>query len=296
MKIEFHGVSKYYKGKAALKDFSATLEPGIYGLLGANGAGKTTLINIFVGILKSDGGRILVDGRDAKALGRDFLRQIGYLPQYPAFYSDFRIWDFLRYICALKEIPRAEGERRAGELLEAVNLSRDADKRIGALSGGMRQRVGIVQALLGGPGILILDEPTAGLDPQERIRFRNLITRFSAGRVVLLATHIVSDVDSIANEVLILKQGVLIRQDTPARLEESLRGKVWELTVSGDGELARFDAFRISNMHRDAEGLHLRILSEDKPSEEAVPASAGLEDVFLYHFGQPEAVPTKEAT
>ncbi len=181
MKISFQNVSKQYKGRYALKDFTTKLTEGVYGLLGANGAGKTTLINIFMGILGSDGGTILIDGQDAKTLGKDFLSKIGYMPQYPIFYRDFTVMDFLLYMCALKGIPAGKGKKRALELLDIVNLSEAKNKKIGALSGGMRQRVGIVQAMLGDPEILILDEPTAGLDPSERIRFRNLISKFAQG-------------------------------------------------------------------------------------------------------------------
>lgn len=188
MKISLRNISKQYKGMSALgkyakgiyalKDFTTELTEGVYGLLGANGAGKTTLINIFVGILGSDGGTVLIDGQDARTLGKDFLSKIGYMPQYPFLYRDFTVMDFLLYMCALKGIPDEQGKRRALELLDIVNLSDAKDKKIGALSGGMRQRVGIVQAMLGDPEILILDEPTAGLDPSERIRFRNLISKF----------------------------------------------------------------------------------------------------------------------
>ena len=183
--ISFQNISKRYKGNYALNNFSAELHEGVYGLLGANGAGKTTLINIFVGILQNDSGTILIDGKDTRELGKNFLSQIGYMPQYPVFYKDFTIIDFLQYICALKGIPALQGKNRALELLNVVNLVDVRNKKIGALSGGMRQRVGIVQAMLGDPKILILDEPTAGLDPSERIRFRNLISQFAQGRIIL---------------------------------------------------------------------------------------------------------------
>lgn len=288
MKITFKGITKQYKGKYALKDFSTQLQEGVYGLLGTNGAGKTTLINIFVGILKSDAGQVLIDGVDVRKLGVEFLARIGYLPQYPQFYKNFQVMEFLQYICALKGISKPHGEKRAKELLEIVNLSEVHHKKIGALSGGMRQRVGIAQAMLNDPDILILDEPTAGLDPQERIRFRNLITKFAHGRTVILATHIVSDIEFIANEVMLLKEGHLLMQDTPRRLMQSMENKVWSLTVSDEALDESLANLKISNMLRDHDGVHLRIIGDEKPRETAVPIQANLEDVFLYHFGEGE--------
>lgn len=290
MELEFIQLTKSYKKKMALDHVSAVLGSGVYGLLGANGAGKTTLINIFVGILKGDGGKILVDGEDAAKLGKDFLAKIGYMPQYPVFYKDFTVLDFMLYMCALKGIPKKEGRERTKELLEIVNLTDAEGKKIGALSGGMRQRVGIAQAMLGNPEILILDEPTAGLDPQERIRFRNLISRFSQDRIVLLATHIVSDVEFIANEVMLLKEGKLIRKNTPEALEHEIDGKVWSLRLSGNEELEAYENYLISNVRRIEGGIDVRILSEELPGKGAIKVKPSLEDVFLYYFGKGEVV------
>ena len=299
MKISLQNISKQYKGKCALgkytldkcalgkyalKNFTAELTEGVYGLLGANGAGKTTLINIFVGILDSDGGTVLIDGQDAKTLGKDFLSKIGYMPQYPIFYRDFTVMDFLLYMCALKGIPANQGKKRALELLDIVNLSDAKDKKIGALSGGMRQRVGIVQAMLGNPEILILDEPTAGLDPSERIRFRNLISQFAQGRTVLLATHIVSDVECIAKEIIILKEGSLVTQGTTDTLEQNIYGKVWEVTVNAEDATRLGKQYYISNMKQQGENFSVRIVSDLLPAANAVKTSPNLEDVFLYYF------------
>lgn len=285
MKIALEHISKQYKGKYVLKDFTTELTEGVYGLLGANGAGKTTLINIFVGILGSSGGTVRIDGQDARALGRDFLSKIGYMPQYPVFYRDFTVMDFLLYMCALKGIPAIEGKKRALELLGIVNLLDAKEKRIGALSGGMRQRVGIVQAMLGDPEILILDEPTAGLDPSERIRFRNLISQFAQGRTILLATHIVSDVECIAKEIIILKEGVLITQGTTDTLEQNIYGKVWEVTADGAATLRLGSQYDVSNMKQQGERFLVRIVSGRPPAPEAAAVSPNLEDVFLYYFG-----------
>lgn len=284
MKISFRNISKQYKGIYALKDFTTELAEGVYGLLGANGAGKTTLINIFVGILGSDGGTVLIDGQDAGTLGKDFLSKIGYMPQYPVFYRDFTVIDFLLYMCALKGIPGKQGKKRALELLGIVNLSDAKDKKIGALSGGMRQRVGIVQAMLGDPEILILDEPTAGLDPSERIRFRNLISKFAQGRTILLATHIVSDVECIAKEIMILKEGSLITQGTTDTLEQNIYGKVWEMTVNGEDATRLGSQYYVSNMKQQGERFLVRIVSDMLPASDAVKVSPNLEDVFLYYF------------
>lgn len=286
MVIELLGLSKRYGKKFALRDFSAVLHPGVYGLLGANGAGKTTLINLLVGVLAANSGHILADGVDIRELGREFLSRIGYLPQYPEFYRDFTVKEFLRYMCALKGIPDKPGWARAQELLQEVNLPDVERKKVGALSGGMRQRLGIAQAVLGDPDILILDEPTAGLDPQERIRFRNLITRFSKNRTVLLATHIVSDVEFIANEVMILKEGSLIRQGTPIQLEEELDGSVWSVTIPEATEQGQFAGCKVSNMRRDEGGVTLRLISDHQPHPDAQLVRPGLEDVFLSFFGE----------
>ena len=285
MKISFQNVSKQYKGRFALKDFTTQLTEGVYGLLGANGAGKTTLINIFVGILGSDGGTVLIDGQDAKALGKDFLSRIGYMPQYPVFYRDFTVMDFLLYMCGLKGIPAGQGKARALELLGIVNLSDAKTKKIGALSGGMRQRVGIVQAMLGDPQILILDEPTAGLDPSERIRFRNLISQFAQGRTVLLATHIVSDVECIAKEIIILKEGALITQGTTGTLEENIYGKVWKVAANAKDAARLGSQYYVSNMKQQGGNFSVRIVSDVPPAANAVRTSPNLEDVFLYYFG-----------
>ncbi len=286
MQVQFQNLSKKYKGKYALRDFSATLENGVYGLLGTNGAGKTTLINLFMGIIKSDGGEIFIDGKNIRSLGADFLDNIGYLPQYPQFYRDFSVTEFLRYMCVLKGIPRDKGETRIRELLETVNLTEAADKKVGALSGGMRQRLGIAQAMLNDPGVLILDEPTAGLDPRERIRFRNLISQFSEDRIVILATHIVPDIEFIANQIILLHEGNLLKYDTPVQLCAELDGKVWALELPEPDVPTELVHHTISNMAREGDGIRLRIIADEKPHPAACAVTANLEEVFLYHCGE----------
>ena len=286
MQLRFEHLSKKYKGKYALQDFSATLENGVYGLLGTNGAGKTTLINLFMGIIKRDGGEIFIDSRNIREMGADFLSYIGYLPQYPQFYRDFTVLEFMRYMCVLKDIPKEQAEARIQELLKTVNLTEAASKKVGALSGGMRQRLGIAQAMLNNPGILILDEPTAGLDPRERIRFRNLISKFSEDRIIILATHIVPDIEFIANKIILLYEGNLLKYDTPAALCGELDGKVWALELDEADVPTELVHHTISNMAREGDGIRLRIIAENQPHPLAVSVPANLEEVFLYHCGE----------
>lgn len=286
MKIAFSRISKRYKDKYALKEVSFEMENGIYGLLGTNGAGKTTLINIFMGILKSDGGNILIDGTDIKKIGVDFLSQIGYLPQCTQFYRNFTVLEFMNYMCVLKNISKKDGIKRTEELLHMVNLDDSKNKKIGALSGGMKQRLGIAQAMLNYPDILILDEPTAGLDPQERIRFRNLISKFAENRIVLLATHIVSDIEFIANEVILLKDGKLLKKGRITALTEEVYEKVWRIVLPDNRLPDNLDRYQVSNMMREKDGLHLRIVSDEKPDCKAENTDANLEDVFLYYCGE----------
>ncbi len=285
MEVIFSHLSKKYRGKYALEDFSATLENGVYGLLGTNGAGKTTLINLFMGII-SGSGEIYMDGKNIRKLGADYLGNIGYLPQYPLFYRDFTVLDFMRYMSVLKGLPKGASEARIAELLETVNLTQAKHKKVGALSGGMRQRLGIAQAMLSDPGILILDEPTAGLDPRERIRFRYLISQFSENRIVILATHIVPDIEFIANQILLLHEGKLLKQDSPTALCQELSGKVWALALRESDVPANLLHHTISSMAREGSGIRLRILASEQPHPAAVSVPASLEEVFLWHCGE----------
>lgn len=285
MNVRFEHISKKYKGKYALKDFSATLTNGVYGLLGTNGAGKTTLINAFMGIIPAEG-EIYIDDQNVRTMGASFLSNIGYLPQYPKFYKDFSVLEFLRYMCVLKDIPKDVAESRIASLLETVNLTEAASKKVGVLSGGMRQRLGIAQAMLSDPGILILDEPTAGLDPRERIRFRNLISKFAENRIVILATHIVSDIEFIASQIILLHEGNMLRFGSPTDLCEELNGKVWALQLQTSDVPSGLVHHTISNMAREDNGIRLRIISEEKPHPDAVQVLANLEEVFLYHCGE----------
>ena len=223
MKLKLESITKFYGKYPALQNVSATLTEGVYGLLGPNGAGKTTLINILIGILPASGGVIYLDGENTVQMGGRYFDQIGYMPQYPQFYANFTVQEFLDYMCQVKGVANAKESIDAA--LVFVNLEENRSKRIGALSGGMRQRLGIAQAILNAPKLLVLDEPTAGLDPGERIRFRNLISRLAKGRIILLATHIVSDVEYIAKEILLLRRGTLVMQGTPRNWNRVSRGR-----------------------------------------------------------------------
>ncbi|MWC29500.1 ABC transporter ATP-binding protein [Paenibacillus sp. MMS18-CY102] len=286
MELRLEKIDKCYGKNQALSEFNATLTEGVYGLLGPNGAGKTTLISILIGIMDATKGTIMLDGTDIRQMGTKYLERIGYLPQYPLFYKNFRCDEFLSYMCVLKGIPKKEAKARIQEVLELVNLTDASRKKVGALSGGMRQRLGIAQAILNRPNILVLDEPTAGLDPGERIRFRNIISRLAKDKLVLLATHIVSDVESIAKEILILKQGRLIMQGSPEALEARVEGKVWNVLV-GEEEVEQWiDTYQVRNVKRQDNGFLLRVVSAERPQGNAEPASASLEDVFLSIFQQ----------
>ena len=284
MELKTVELTKQYGKKKAVDCMNITLTEGIYGLLGANGAGKTTLMRLLCALQRPTEGRILLDGKNIEKLGEGYRGLLGYLPQGFGYYPDFRAIDFLRYIAALKGLEGKAGERRAWELLEEVGLSCEARHRIKTFSGGMKQRLGIAQAMLNDPRILILDEPTTGLDPKERVRFRNLISAFSKGRIVILSTHIVSDVEYIADEILLMKEGALLATGDMGRMLEMVRGKVWECIVKPE-DTERYQAyFNVSNLRNTEEGVRLRIVSDTRPMEEAQPADPDLEDVYLYHF------------
>ena len=225
MELTIQNLTKIYGNKVALREFFYTFTPGIYGILGANGAGKSTLMNLITDNVKRDSGSILWNGTDILKLGREFRREVGYMPQQQGMYPDYSARDFLCYMAAVKELPREESRQQIEELLALVNLSEDAHKRLGGFSGGMRQRVLLAQALLGDPKILILDEPTAGLDPKERLRLRQYISDLARNKIVFLTTHIVSDIESIANDVLLMKQGELVAHGAPEALIAAVRGR-----------------------------------------------------------------------
>ena len=283
MYLQLNNISKKYGNFNALKSVNMTFENGIYGLLGANGAGKTTLINILIGALNATDGEIFLDGTNIKSLGTDYLKLIGFMPQYLKFYPNYKVDEFLEYMCCIKEIKKAERKRRIKEVLEAVNLAEQKKKKIKELSGGMRQRLGIAQALLNNPRILILDAPTAGLDPGERIRFRNIITEIAKDRMILIATHIVSDVEYIANHIIMLQKGNVICEGTADALRNGIKGQVFSLCVSEEQSKDIQKAYLVSNMKRENDGVYLRVISDHAP-EGAKIVEPQLEEVFLSIF------------
>lgn len=283
MKLSLEGVSKLYSGKVwGLKDFSLEVEPGILGLLGPNGAGKSTLMRILATITKPTSGKITWNGADLVRSPDSVRAVLGYLPQDFGVYPNLNAVEFLEYLAAAKGLDRKTARQRIQELLAVVNLI-DARKRpLGGFSGGMRQRVGIAQALLNDPELLIVDEPTAGLDPEERVRFRNLLSELSGARIVILSTHIVSDVEACATKIALIARGHLVTCAAPEELLRSVEGKVWERTIpSAELPALRQQYLTSSTMHR-SDGVHLRIVSEAAPGPGATPQSATLEDAYLY--------------
>ncbi len=277
------GLCKSYGKIQALRDFSCVLFPGVYGLLGPNGAGKSTLLNILSRNLAPTSGQVLLDGAEISSLGTAYLAHVGFMPQQQALYPGFTCRDFLGYCAALRGMKRREAGTAIATVLEQVELSEKAGARISALSGGMKQRLLLAQALLGDADILLLDEPTAGLDPRQRIAVRNLIASVATQRIVLICTHVVQDVESIAKQILILKKGVLIEQNTPSELLKGLHGGVREVIVPAE-QLSEWEArFPVSAVLPEAEGLlRVRIVTEESIG---VPAQPTLEDVYLHHFG-----------
>jgi len=282
MKLEIEDVSKTYRGKvAALRSFSLELGPGVLGLLGPNGAGKSTLMRILATITRPSAGRVLWNGIDIKR-DPDALRTVlGYLPQDFGIYPNLSAVEFLDYLAAVKGLDAASARTRIVELLELVNLADAARRPLGGFSGGMRQRVGIAQALLNDPQLLIVDEPTAGLDPEERVRFRNLLSELAGERIVILSTHIVSDVEAVATDIALIAQGQLVAHGAPESLLARVDGKVWEVVIpSGELPTLRRDYLVSSTAHRNA-GIHARVVADAPPRPGARALEPSLEDAYL---------------
>ena len=283
--LKLDKVSKQYKDKKAVKEVSVCFERGVYGLLGENGAGKTTLMRMICGLLLPSGGQIYCDDRDIIKMGADYRMLLGYLPQHFAYYPDFTALDFLLYVAALKGVGEKAAQKKSNELLEEVGLSAESRHKIKTFSGGMKQRLGIAQAMLNNPRILILDEPTAGLDPKERVRFRNLISAFAKDRIVILSTHIVSDVEFIAEEIIMMKSGSIIHFGKPQEITSEINGQVWECIVpsaKAEKYAAAFNTSNLRNMNNNK--TVLRIIADHPPMADASQVQPNLEDLYLFYF------------
>lgn len=285
MKLVIRGLNKNYGAKVALQDFHAVFENGIYGILGPNGAGKSTLMNILTDNLLRDSGRILCNETEITKMKAQYRKIMGYMPQQQQLYDSFTVNHFISYMGTLRGMDKKEIRRRMEELLPLLNLSEVRRKKIKELSGGMKQRVLLVLALLDDPQILILDEPTAGLDPKERIRIRNLISDLSGDKIVLIATHVVSDIEFISKEILLMKNGKVVDKDCPEALQKKIAGKVFEIRISQDELNQVKQEFEISNLFRTDGEIVVRVISEQRPEKYRwTEVSPTLEDVYLYEF------------
>lgn len=287
MKLEIKNLSKtYVKGKPkSLDNLSTEFTSGVYGILGPNGAGKSTLMNIIADNIKADSGEVLYNGENIIELGKDFRNILGYMPQQQGIYKSFTGRRFLWYMASLKGIPKKEAKERIENVLNLVNLKDHADKKLGAYSGGMKQRILIAQALLNDPEVLLLDEPTAGLDPMERIRIRNFISEIAINKIVIITTHIVSDIQYISKEILLMNKGKLLLKDNPDTIVESMQGKVFEARIQENQLNKVKEKYNISSIIKTNDGLLARIVSEDKPKELNInDVKSTLEDTYLYYF------------
>ena len=282
MSIELTGVKKSYGKKEVLHGIDLSFGQGVYGLLGPNGAGKTTLMSIMTGLLEASAGDVKFSGMSITDKKSGYLKKLGFLPQYPGYYSNFTAWEFLEYMSVLKGI-KGNNRKQIDSLLEFVNLTDAAWQKVGTFSGGILRRVGLAQTLLGSPEVIILDEPTAGLDPIERIRLRNLLSEIAVNRTVIIATHIVSDIEYIANEVILLFGGKVKAQGSPDALITEATDKVWLVHASPEEVDEYVNKYKISNILSEEKSFALRIVSREKPCENAVGVLPNLEDVFLWY-------------
>ncbi len=275
---------KYDRTKYGLKDFSLTLMPGIWGLLGPNGAGKSTLMRILATITKPTSGIVTWNGNDIQKKPNEIRRVLGYLPQDFGIYPNLNAVEFLEYMAAIKGVSGKQTRARINDLLEMVNLYDVRKRPLGGYSGGMKQRIGIAQAMLNNPEILIVDEPTVGLDPEERVRFRNLLTDLSGEHIVMLSTHIVSDVEAIASQIAMINQGQLIKSDLPENFLRAVNGKVWEWVTESSDLIAARKTHLLSGVLRQADGIRLRAIATTQPHPLAEAVLPNLEDAYLYHI------------
>ena len=286
MRLDIKNLTKRYKDKVAVDDLSVSLQAGVYGLLGPNGAGKTTLMRMICDLSRPDEGGIFYNGQPIRKLGEEYRKVLGYLPQNFGYYPSFTVRRYMEYLASLKGLNPNFSKRKIDELLETVGLDESNKERISSLSGGMRQRLGIAQSMLNEPDILILDEPTVGLDPSERVRFRNLISTFSQDKITILSTHIVSDVSYIADEILLVQQGRLRYRGNVQQITSGVRNKVWEALVENRQADVAKEQFVISNIHHTTRGTVMRIISDSCPFPGAKAVEPTLEDAYLYYTGE----------
>ncbi|WP_350343134.1 ABC transporter ATP-binding protein [Proteinivorax tanatarense] len=284
MELKIKKLTKQYGDKIAVDGFSTTFGEGVNGLLGANGSGKTTLMRMMCDILRPTSGEVLLDGISISTLDEAYRELLGYLPQNFGYYPDFTGWDFMIYLSSLKGLPKLTAVERCKYLLNTVGLYDVRKQKIKTYSGGMRQRLGIAQSLINDPKILILDEPTVGLDPKERTKFRNIISDNSLGKIVLLSTHIVSDVEYIADKIFIVKHGKLFQEAKADSICSSIDNFVWNLKVSPKDVESYNSKYIVSNLKHSGDTVELRIVSEECPEKTAVNVSPSLEDLYLFHF------------
>ncbi len=287
MQLIINQVGKQYAGGVlALKDFSLELGPGVVGLLGPNGAGKTTLMNILATVTRPTEGTVVWNGTDVARSPQPLRSVLGYLPQEFGIYPNLSAVEFLNYLAAIKGVERREAGRRVKELLGLVGLTDVARRPLGTFSGGLKQRVGIAQALLNDPELLIVDEPTVGLDPQERIRFRNLLTELAGDRIVILSTHIVSDVEAVAGRMVLVYRGQILASELPEKLLESVESNVWTCILPSDELVAFRKVHIVGSAVRRSDGVHVRVVSESSPRSGAERTLPTLEDAYLYYISR----------
>lgn len=285
MQLEIKKLKKVYGKKMALDDYTVILQEGIYGVLGENGAGKSTLMNLITDNIKRTSGEILYNGTDIIKLGKNFRKVLGFMPQQQGIYENMTAQTFLYYIAEIKGISKKNAQLETEHLLKATNLYEVRHKKLGEFSGGMKQRVLLAQALLGDPKVLILDEPTAGLDPKERIRIRNFISSLSRDRIILYATHIVSDIESISDKIIMMKKGHLIGMDTPSNLMSSLKNKVKIISCKDDEIEKMQKIYKIGNIFKRDNVTYIRVIGDDLPDEgEFIDGHISLDDVYLYYL------------
>lgn len=287
MKLEFNQISKKYKTKDALDDITITLDNGIHAILGPNGAGKSTLMNILAGLIMQTNGNILLDGVETLKMGEKFRDILGYLPQNTGFYPSFTGYQLMKYFAELKGIKNPKN--RIEDLLQFVNMMSDCQRKYGEYSGGMKRRLGIAISLLNDPKLLILDEPTAGLDPKERMRFRNILSHIGRNKIIIIATHIVSDVETVADNIILLKSGRIVHSGSTADVKNSINGKVWDKAIIKDEAEQYVLMHSNANLIKQGEDVILHIVGSEKPFEDACVALPTLEDVYMYYFDESSA-------